>query len=130
MIELGPPRRQGLYDPWYEHDACGVGFVVDLKNRKSHGIVKDALQVLLNLKHRGACGCEANTGDGAGIVIQTPDKFLRKACERLRFELPAYTDYGVGMVFLPTDPDSRRQCELAFEQIVAEEGQRLLGWRD
>jgi glutamate synthase (ferredoxin) len=130
MVELGPPGRQGLYDPWYEHDACGVGFVVDLKNRKSHQIVEDALQVLLNLKHRGACGCESNTGDGAGILIQTPDKFLRKACEQLRFELPAHTDYGVGMLFLPTDPDGRRQCEQVLEQVVREEGQHVLGWRD
>src|SRR5262245_2952646 len=108
MAELGPPRRQGLYDPWYEHDACEVGLLCDLKNRKSHQIVQVALQVLLNLKHRGACGCEANTGDGAGILVQMPDGFLRQACERHRFELPVYTDYGAGMVFLPIDPDSRR----------------------
>src|SRR5207249_3340753 len=79
------PGPQGLYDPWYEHDACGVGFVVDLKNRKSHDIVEKALQVLLNLQHRGACGCEANTGDGAGILLQTPHKFVAKETAKLGF---------------------------------------------
>jgi glutamate synthase (ferredoxin) len=130
MTRVASPARQGLYDPWYEHDACGVGFVVDLKNRKSHKIVTDALQVLLSLKHRGACGCEANTGDGAGLLIQMPDKFLRAECARLRIDLPAPGAYGVGMVFLPTDPDSRRECEQLFEQIVREETQAVLGWRD
>ncbi len=129
MSQFGLPPRQGLYDPWFEHDACGVGFVVDLKNRKSHGIVSDALQVLLNLKHRGACGCEANTGDGAGLLIQLPDKFLRGECERLKFKLPPLGEYGVGMLFLPMDPASRRECEQLFEQIVREEGQQVLGWR-
>lgn len=130
MTHSSMPARQGLYDPWYEHDACGVGFVVDLKNRKSNQIVQDALEVLLNLKHRGACGCEANTGDGAGILIQMPDQFLREQCDRLRIQLPKSAEYGVGMVFLPTDPDSRRRCEQAFEQVVRDQGHELLGWRD
>jgi glutamate synthase (ferredoxin) len=130
MAECRPPDRQGLYDPWYEHDACGVGFVVDLKNRKSHQIVQDGLRVLVSLKHRGACGCEANTGDGAGILIQMPDLFLRKACTKLGIELPAYREYGVGIVFLPVDPDGRRQCEEMFERVAAEEGADVLGWRD
>jgi glutamate synthase (NADPH/NADH) large chain len=130
MSRFNMPAPQGLYDPWFEHDACGVGFVVDLKNRKSQKTVRDALQVLLNLKHRGACGCETNTGDGAGILIQVPDQFLRQACERLRIKLPPVSEYGVGMVFLPTDPDSRRQCEHIFEQLVREEGHVVLGWRD
>src|SRR5881628_3573559 len=99
MKQVGVPARQGLYDPWYEHDACGVGFVVDLKNRKSHDIVEKALQVLLNLQHRGACGCEANTGDGAGILLQTPHKFFAKETAKLGFLLPNPGDYGVGMVF-------------------------------
>ncbi len=124
------PGPQGLYDPWYEHDACGVGFVVDLKNRKSHGIVEKALQVLLNLQHRGACGCEANTGDGAGILLQTPHKFLAKETAKLGFLLPNPGDYGVGMVFLPRDPQDRARCEQLFESIVRDEGQKLLGWRD
>src|SRR5579883_2383126 len=87
------PGPQGLYDPRYEHDSCGVGFVVDLKNRKSHDIVQKALQILLNLEHRGACGCEANTGDGAGILVQTPDRFLRQECARLNITLPPLGTY-------------------------------------
>ena len=83
-----PVPAQGLYDPRHEHDACGVGFVVDIKGRKSHTIVSHALQLLVNLLHRGACGCEANTGDGAGILIQMPDRFFRKEAERLGFALP------------------------------------------
>ena len=84
----GQPAAQGLYDPRHEHDACGVGFVVNIKGKKSHTIVRQALQVLINLLHRGACGCEPNTGDGAGILLQTPDKFLRRECDRLSIPLP------------------------------------------
>jgi glutamate synthase (ferredoxin) len=91
--------------------------------------VQNALEILLNLKHRGACGCEANTGDGAGLLIQMPDRFLRAECDRLKFGLPALGEYGVGMVFLPTDPDSRRQCEQLLDEIVRQEGQQVLGWR-
>src|SRR5438128_2207611 len=123
------PPKQGLYDPWYEHDACGIGFVADLKGHKSHAIVQQGIQVLLNLEHRGACGCERNTGDGAGILVQIPQNFLAQECDRLKFELPPNGQYGVGMVFLPTDKDSRRDCEQLFEKIVREEGQRVLGWR-
>jgi glutamate synthase (ferredoxin) len=125
----GYPAKQGLYDPWYEHDACGVGFVVDLKGRKSHDIVEKAIRVLLNLGHRGACGCEKNTGDGAGILMQMPHRFLLQECDKLKIRLPAYGEYGVGMVYLPTDDHDRRYCEGLFEQIVGEEGQRVLGWR-
>src|SRR5688572_31022761 len=96
------PGPQGLYDPWYEHDACGVGFVVDLKNRKSHDIVEKAIQILLNLQHRGACGCEKNTGDGAGILLQTPHRFFANVCAKEKINLPAPGEYGVGLVFLPT----------------------------
>src|SRR6202049_3277519 len=98
--DLTPPA-QGLYDPRNEHDACGVGFVVDIKGRRSHAIVRKALEVLINLRHRGACGCEANTGDGAGILIQMPDKFLRKETKRIGLALPAAGEYGAGLVFLP-----------------------------
>ncbi|HXG13122.1 MAG TPA: glutamate synthase large subunit [Gemmataceae bacterium] len=129
MNQTGIPPRQGLYDPRYEHDACGVGFVVDLKGRKSHDIVTKALQVLLNLQHRGACGCEKNTGDGAGILLQMPHRFFQHECDRLGIRLPAFGHYGVGMVFLPTDPADRRRCEALFEQVVREEGQEVLGWR-
>ena len=120
----------GLYDPAYEHDACGVGFVAHIKGRRSHDIVRQALQVLINLEHRGACGCEANTGDGAGILIQMPDRFLRGEAARLGIDLPAERGYGAGLVFLPRDPASREQIEALFERIVAEEGQCVLGWRD
>src|SRR5438105_9237858 len=111
------PPKQGLYDPWYEHDACGIGFVADLKARPSHDIVAKALRVLLNLGHRGACGCEANTGDGAGILMQVPHRFLFQECDRLNISLPPRGQYGVGMVYLPTDAGDRRQCETIFEQI-------------
>ena len=107
-----------------------MGFVVDLKGRKSHDLVQKAIQVLLNLEHRGACGCEKNTGDGAGILLQTPHRFLAQECDKLRIPLPAYGDYGVGMVFLPTHPDDRQQCEQLFEQVVAEEGARVAGLAD
>jgi glutamate synthase (NADPH/NADH) large chain len=121
---------QSLYDAQYEHDACGVGFVVDIKGRKSHGIVRQALQLLMNLLHRGACGCEANTGDGAGILLQMPDAFLRREAERLGFSLPAERGYGAGLVFLPRDRAARDRVETMFEDIVIDEGQLVLGWRD
>jgi glutamate synthase (ferredoxin) len=120
---------QGLYDPQYEHDACGVGFVVDIKGRKSNSIINNALTVLRNLHHRGACGCEKNTGDGAGILIQMPHAFLAEACKREHIELPGQGEYGVGMVYLPRDPTERYKCEKLFEEIVDTEGQRMLGWR-
>jgi glutamate synthase (ferredoxin) len=123
------PPKQGLYDPQHEHDSCGVGFVVDLRGRKSHDIVEKAIEVLLNLEHRGACGCEENTGDGAGILMQTPHRFLQQECDKLGIRLPAYEQYGAGMVFLPRDVESRRACEELFERVVREEGQRVLGWR-
>src|SRR5438105_3703092 len=124
------PPPQGLYDPAFEHDACGVGFVVNVKGVRSHGIVRQALKVLINLLHRGACGCEVNTGDGAGILIQIPDKFLRKEAARLGITLPPEGEYGVGAVFLPRDTAARATIEALIEKIVHEEGQSLLGWRD
>jgi len=125
----GLPPKQGLYDPQFEHDACGVGFVVNIKGRKSRQIVSQALQVLVNLNHRGACGSEANTGDGAGILLQMPHGFLQQAAAEAKIKLPALGKYGVAMCFLPPDPDDRRKCEKLFEVIVAEEGQKFLGWR-
>jgi len=125
----GEPYPQGLYDPRFEHDACGVGFLVNMKGQRSNQIVRDALRVLLNLNHRGACGCEANTGDGAGILMQVPHAFLKDACRRVKIDLPGAGEYGVGMVYLPPDPTQRRECENHFEQIVREEGQFFLGWR-
>ena len=124
------PEPVGLYDPRFEHDACGVGFVAHIKGHRSHAIVRQALQVLVNLLHRGACGAEANTGDGAGILVQMPDKFLRREAERQGLVLPELGNYGSGLVFLPRIESARRQCEDLFERIVAEEGQRFIGWRD
>jgi len=129
MKHLTLPPKQGLYDPRNEHDACGVGFVANVKGRKSHEIVRQALDVLLNLRHRGACGCEANTGDGAGILMQIPHGFLQKEVRKAGFALPESGEYGVGMVFLPRKPKDRQKCEKILEAIIAEEGQKLLGWR-
>ena len=125
-----PPGPQGLYDPRFEHDACGVGFVVNIKGQRSHQLVRQAFEVVRNLLHRGACGCEVNTGDGAGMLIQMPDQFLRKATAPLGITLPPPKAYGVGTIFLPRDAGQREAIQALFEQIVVEEGQRVLGWRD
>jgi len=122
-------RRQGLYDPAFEHDACGVGFVANIDGTKSHAIIERGLTVLQNLTHRGACGCDPETGDGAGILIQIPDAFLRKACAAIDIALPPPGEYGVGLVFLPPDVQERNFCEQAFAKVVRQEGQKLLGWR-
>jgi transcription termination factor Rho len=124
---IGPPPGQGLYSPSAEHDACGVGFVVHIKGRRTHDIVQKALQVLVNLEHRGACGCEENTGDGAGILIQMPDAFLRTCAPAT---LPAAGEYGAGLVFLPHDESDRNRIKDLIATIVQDEGQRLIGWRD
>ena len=122
--------RYGLYDSSREHDACGVGFVVDMKGRKSHGIVSQALTILKNLEHRGACGCEENTGDGAGILIQTPHQFFARECGKLGIVLPPMGQYAAAMVFLPRDAGQARHCQTVLETIVVEENQAVLGWRD
>jgi glutamate synthase (ferredoxin) len=129
MSQTGLPPRQGLYDPQYEHDACGVGFVVDIQGRKSNAIVRQAIQILINLEHRGACGCEKNTGDGAGILMQMPHGLFAETCGQLKMKLPEPGGYGAGLVFLPSDPADRRRCEEVFEKVIHEEGQRFLGWR-
>ena len=129
LTPYGWPEEQGLYDPQFEHDSCGVGFVVNIKGRKSHEIVRQALTVLVNLSHRGACGCEANTGDGAGILMQVPHEFFKKVCAKEKIALPSYGEYGVGMVYLPPDASERYKCEKLFEEIIENEGHRLLGWR-
>jgi glutamate synthase (ferredoxin) len=126
---LGLPPKQGLYDPANEHDACGVGFVVDIKGRKSHRILEQAIEVLRNLDHRGACGCEVNTGDGAGVLLQIPHRFLQGVAQRDGFTLPAPGEYGSGLIFLPRNASKRRKLEERFEQIVQSEGQSVLGWR-
>jgi glutamate synthase (NADPH/NADH) large chain len=125
-----PPKAQGLYHPDNEHDACGVGLVVDVEGRKSNQIVRNGIQVLESLAHRGACGCEENTGDGAGILIQVPDAFMRNAASSLGISLPPAEEYGVGMVFLPQDRGDAARCEQIFEEAVRMLGQKVLGWRD
>jgi len=122
--------NQGLYDPAYEHDACGVGFVVNIKGRKSHKIVENAVTILKNLIHRGACGCEENTGDGVGMLTQLPHKFFVRVCKEIGIELPDYGHYGAGMVFLPNDAKQQQHCINELFNIVTEEGQQVLGWRD
>mgnify|MGYP000644543672 CR=1 FL=1 len=124
------PKKQGLYDPHNEHDACGVGFVAHIKGRQSHAIVRQGLQILENLTHRGAVGADPLAGDGAGILIQIPDGFLREECATLGIELPAPGRYAAGMIFLPRAAHVRAECEALIERVVAEEGQTLLGWRD
>ncbi len=124
------PPRQGLYDPANEHDACGVGFVANVKGRKSHAIVRQGLQILENLTHRGAVGADPLAGDGAGILMQIPDKFLRAECAGLGMTLPDPGDYGVGAIFLPQVDATRAHCEQLLEKTIAAEGQQLIGWRD
>ena len=129
IVRSQAPGKQGLYDPQFEHDSCGVGFIVNVKGRKSHDIIQQGLTVLMNLRHRGACGCEHNTGDGAGLLIQMPHAFLKEACTHASIDLPGPSEYGSGMVFLPQDASERRKAQQKFEEIIKEEGQRFLGWR-
>ena len=126
----GLPAPQGLYDPANERDACGIGFVANIKGQKSHEIILKGIQVLINLTHRGACGCDPETGDGAGVLIQIPHKFFARECDHLGFTLPDAGEYGVGMVFLPVEKPERLQCEGILERIAREEGLHVLGWRD
>jgi glutamate synthase (ferredoxin) len=130
MINPGLPAKQGLYDPQFEHDACGVGFVCHMKGKKSHKIVSDALTILVNLDHRGACGCETNTGDGAGILMQIPHGFLKKVAAAQKIDLPEAGQYGVAMCYSSPDAKERAASAAVFEKIVAEAGQTVLGWRD
>jgi glutamate synthase (ferredoxin) len=124
------PPKQGLYDPSFEHDACGVGFIVHMNGKKSHELVEQALTILNNLEHRGACGAETNTGDGAGILMQIPHKFMRKVTAQENITLPEAGQYGVGMIYASPEPLLREKGRRVFETIVAEEGQQVLGWRD
>ncbi|MGH9738473.1 MAG: glutamate synthase large subunit [Candidatus Acidiferrales bacterium] len=126
----GFPAPQGLYHPRHEHDACGVGFVANIEGKKSHEIVMKGVQILINLTHRGACGCDPQTGDGAGILIQIPHTFFDRECALLGFSLPAAGEYGVGMVFLPVDRQERLLCEGILEKAARDQGLTVLGWRD
>jgi glutamate synthase (ferredoxin) len=121
---------QSLYEPSFEHDSCGFGFVCDIAGRPSHGIVRDALTVLVNLEHRGASGSERNTGDGAGVLTQVPFAFLGAVAAEQGLRLPVEPGYGVGMLFLPRDEPSRMACEGQVARVLAAEGLELLGWRD
>ena len=130
MQNYGLPKKQGLYDPALEHDACGMGFVVNIKGEKSHDIIDEALTVLENLSHRGASGADVNTGDGAGILVQIPHDFFQRECDVLGFNLPEKGSYGVGMIFAHKYEDVRKTQIETFENIVQEEGQKILGWRE
>jgi glutamate synthase domain-containing protein 2/glutamate synthase domain-containing protein 1/glutamate synthase domain-containing protein 3 len=126
----GLPHPQGLYHPAHEHDACGVGFVAHIKGEKKHAIIEQGLQILKNLTHRGAVGADPLAGDGAGILIQIPDRFFREEMLKQGVKLPPAGQYGVGMAFLPQEPASRLACEYEIERAIKDEGQLLLGWRD
>ena len=124
------PQQQGLYDPRQERDSCGVGFVAHIKGKQSHGLVQQGLLILENLTHRGAVGADPLAGDGAGMLLQLPDAFLRACCAAQKITLPEMGEYGVGMVFLPRDAAARAACEKTIEKKISAEGQKLLGWRD
>ena len=127
---LRTPLPQGLYHPRNEHDACGMGLVASIRGEKSHEIIRKGLEVLINLTHRGAAGCDPETGDGAGILIQIPHVFFTRECDVLGMQLPEPGAYGVAMCFLPVEKHSRLQCEGVLERIAKEEGLTVLGWRD
>ena len=127
---FGPPPKQGLYDPAYEHDSCGVGFVAHIKGKRSHQILIDAEEVLRNMDHRGACGCEPNTGDGAGILTALPHEFLRRVVKKeLGAELPKPGQFAAGIVFLPRDEAERTRCKQVVADFIKAQGQNLVGWR-
>ena len=125
------PKKQGLYDPQFEHDNCGIGLIVNIKGHKSHSIIKDALETCVNLDHRGGCGCDPITGDGAGLFIQLPHTFFQKVCPlECGFEVPKEGDYGVGFVYLSKNNKTRKRQEKTIKEIILKEGLTLLGWRD
>ena len=126
----GLPPAQGLYDPAFEHDACGVGFICHIKGKASNKIVTDALQMLENMEHRGGCGCESNSGDGAGILTKIPHEFFVRKCKELGITLPKPGEYALGMIFLPKDPIAQQECEQNLEKIARDFGMKVLGWRD
>ncbi|MFH1127895.1 MAG: glutamate synthase large subunit [Candidatus Omnitrophota bacterium] len=129
MTDAYLPKKQGLYDPAFEHDACGVGFVCQIKGKASYEVIKQGLEILRRLSHRGATGADTQTGDGAGLLIQIPHEFLNKACIKEKINLPAKGSYGTGLVFLPQDKSEQQFCKEVFSRVIEEEGQALLGWR-
>ncbi len=130
VITNGLPQKQGLYDPKFEHDNCGIGCLVNIKGKKSHKIINDAIEILKNLTHRGGVGSEPDTGDGAGILIQIPHNFMKKVCENESIKLPKEGDYGVGMLFLSPDLDTRTSSLKKLQSIIEEEGMEYLGTRE
>ena len=126
----GIPESKGLYDPAHEHDSCGVGFIARLDGVPNHSIVKNAIQILVNLEHRGAIGGDKATGDGAGLLFQLPDSFFRKQTSQIGIKLPQSGNYAVAMVFLPTDTQIADRCAQIFEKHISAEGCEVLGWRD
>ena len=126
---MNSEKSQGLYREEFEKDSCGVGFIANIKGRKSHQVITDALTMLERMAHRGACGCEPNTGDGAGILIQVPHEFFIGECGRLGFKLPAYGSYGVGLVFFPRDVKVREECRTLLNRQIKKMKMALLGYR-
>ena len=124
------PKKQGLYDPNFEKGSCGVGFIADINGKKTYDTVKNGLQILKNMSHRGATGADPDTGDGAGIMIQVPHEYYKSDLEKDNVVLPEPGEYGVGMIFFPMEPNARYFCEGICERIVEEEGQTVLAWRD
>ncbi len=124
------PKKQGLYDPQFESDSCGVGFVCDIKGRRSHNIIRQGIQILNRLSHRGAVGFDPKVGDGAGLLIQIPHDFLLKECKKTGIKLGETGTYATGLIFLPRDNGEKDFCIAAFEDVIKKEGQRLLGWRE
>src|SRR5215813_3249502 len=126
----GLPPAQGLYDPAREKDSCGVGFIADIKGKRSHKLIEDALAILCNLEHRGAVGADPRAGDGAGILVQIPHRFFAKKADRLGFRLPKAGEYAVGALFMPRDPDWRQVIRDIWLQMIKREGMTLIGWRE
>src|SRR5260221_13461041 len=126
----GTPLAQGLYDPALDKDSCGVGFIADIKGRKSHQTIEDGLRILCNLEHRGAVGADPRAGDGAGILVQIPHKFFVKKAAELGFSLPAPGEYAVGVLFMPQEDAWRAEIHDVFAEEIAREGMQLIGWRD
>ena len=129
-VRTVPPPRQGLYDPQFEHEACGVGFVVNIKGRKSHDLIRQGLKILVNLDHRGAVGADPRVGDGAGCLIQMPDRLLHDWADKAGKRLPKAGRYAVAMCFLPQDSRAREYAEQHVAEVVTREGQTFVGWRD
>ena len=130
LYPTGMPPKQGLYDPANEHDACGIGFIAHAKGKKSHDIVRKGLDLLENLTHRGAAGCDPCSGDGAGILMQIPHGFFSRVCAEAGISLPGEGEYAAGMFFLPLDAADAERCMEVVERVIAEEGLALLGWRE